>query len=360
MLKLQLSSKTPKTRGQEQGEALRKQIQELASIRRELVLGFLKGFDVVRIEELALLQARALVRYPHYYEEFLGIAEGAKIAVSDLVILNNYTDMRDFSHSAFMKQPVTAPLDDGGCSVLSARNKPTLSFAGQTWDMHASARPYMLHLSIPQDAVAKTPRMELLTLSGCFALSGVNEHGVAVFINNMHCEETSVSLLWPCLVRGMLSQNSAASALDYLKKNIPCSGHNYLICDGTSFFNVETTGLRFEVTANVQDNGFTFHTNHYVGSLVSTEILDRRSKTSLDRHTALQTYFKNKALNSLKSETLVDDLFASDNQSAICIKPPKDPHGSATCGGIFYDWLTKSGCIFGGLYSEKEHSIYRI
>src|SRR5690606_5823501 len=159
-------------------------------------------------------------------------------------ILNNYTDMRDFSYPS-----------DGGCSTWSVRTEQEY-IAGQTWDMHASATPYILHLTI-QDAIGP---IHILTVTGCLGLSGVNPQGVSVFINNMHCSETAVQLMWPALVRSLLQKPTAQDALNFLKENLPCSGHNYLICDPTESINVETTGLRYDVTHQSQGPAIYFHT----------------------------------------------------------------------------------------------------
>jgi hypothetical protein len=39
----------------------------------------------------------------------------------------------------------------------------------------------------------------------------------------------------------------------------------------------------------------------------------------------------------------------------ISLEAPKDPHGSATCGGLIYDFSQKSGISFQGLYSDNKH-----
>ena len=150
---------------------------------------------------------------------------------------------------------------------------------------------------------------------------------------------------------------TSKAAAEYLKKNIPCSGHNYLICDEKESFNVETSGLRCEITKHVQGEGFSFHTNHFLGKLQEIEITERISKTSKERYAALDKYFTQNKVQALTPAKLTHDLFESEESNAICIKPSKDPHGSATCGGIYYDWKTKQGCIFAGLYSENDRRL---
>lgn len=336
MKKLSLSG-TPSQRGAAQGEHFRSEIRELANIRLELCRGYLKDLGPEKLEELALRLVAALRKYPSFYEEFVAIGQAANVTLVDLMILNNYTDMRDFSHNETLKHSKPFDDQDGGCSTFCVRdtqNKRTLF--GQTWDMHASAAPFMVHLKF-EDGV----KADVLTLTGCLALSGVNEFGVGVFINNLHCRESSFRLMWTALVRGMLEQKSALEAKSYLEKNIPASAHNYLICDAKEAFNVETTGLRSEVTQHLTGDGVAFHTNHFVGKLVETEILERRSKTSVTRFENLKKYFSSHSTRELTLEKLVQDHMVEQSQcsESVFVKHPgaKDPHGSFTCGNIIVE-----------------------
>jgi isopenicillin-N N-acyltransferase-like protein len=290
---------------------------------------------MLEIDELALAQARVLAGYPDFYAEFTAIAESAHLSLADLVILNNYTDMRDFG-------------GEGGCSVVALRNaRETL--AGQTWDMHASATPYILHLS--------TPEAEILTVVGCLGLAGVGRKGVGVLINNLHSHEFKVGLIWPALVRGMLLESSARAARNYMEKNLPCSGHNYLLVDAQEALNVEATGQRVATTGELRGSGVIFHTNHYVDpELSKTEILSLQSKTTHARHQALQRYFDQTDVESLNGTRLCEDVFTGARAPAVCVHPPVgDPHGAMTCGGMLLDFKRKEGLSFGGLYQSGDH-----
>jgi isopenicillin-N N-acyltransferase-like protein len=334
MLKLTVSG-TPRARGLAHGEQFRSQIHALSEIRRGLLQKYLKRKTMLEIDELAFEQARVLAGYPDFYAEFTAIAESAHLSLVDLVILNNYTDMRDFG-------------GEGGCSVVALRNSRE-TLAGQTWDMHASATPHMLHLS--------TPEAEILTVVGCLGLAGVGRKGVGVLINNLHSHEFQVGLIWPALVRGMLLESSARAARTYMEKNLPCSGHNYLLVDAEEALNVEATGKRIATTAELKAPGVTFHTNHYVDpALAKTEILSLQSKTTHARHLALEKYFAATPVESLDSQKLCEDVFAGAKAPAVCVHPPAgDPHGAMTCGGMLLDFRKRTGLSFGGLYQSGDH-----
>lgn len=336
-----------KAQGQAHGETFRRQIRELYEVRKLLVDSIFSGIAQDKIEQLLQDQVTFLQRFSRSYDEFEGIAHGSGLSLTELMALNNYTDFRDFVH-AYQKQGE----DLGGCSLLAVRDHERC-VSGQTWDMHASATPYILHIE-SEDPIPH----HILTVTGGMALAGVNAHGVSVFINNMHCNETHIGIMWGALVKEMLLCESAKQALDFLKVNLPCSGHNYLICDLDDSINVETTGKRFEVTYDSSEPGVVFHTNHYVSTLRETEVLSMQSKTTHARHEALQNYFDQKRLSDLTYDTLVQDVFAGQAVSAVCIRPTKNPEDASTCGGLICDLKARKGEIFAGLYTEGDvHTI---
>lgn len=341
MLKLSIQEKNPKKVGQIHGETFRKEIRELSEIRKELLRDYLKDWSWEDIEALSKKMVRRLKDFPDLFEEFSGICEASHVSEAELVVLNNYTDIRDFS-----KNRQNAAED--GCSIFVVKNQRT-NLCGQTWDMHASARPYALQMSFPDS--------HFLTVVGCLALTGVNSFGVSVFINNMHCTETNENgLMWPALVREMLKQKSAQAALRLLKTTLPCSAHNYLVCDREESFNIETTGQRFEVTSHITQKGAGFHTNHFVGELKGTEILSRQSPTTHHRYVALQNYLGVER-EQTKSEIFQELFQKGQTAKTILIPKPDDPHGGATCGGMIVDYQKSEVEFFMGLYEKKDRIV---
>ncbi|MBN20343.1 MAG: hypothetical protein CL678_03560 [Bdellovibrionaceae bacterium] len=320
------------------GRTFKKEIHELAQIRKTLISNFLKKLTEDEILNLAHDQIEALKSYPDFYEEFKGISEGAEIDPALLMILNNYTDMRDFSPNEKDDK------GDAGCSIFALK-KNNQMITGQTWDMHASAAPYMLALEVQEPVKA-----HILTLTGCVALAGINEYGVAISINNLHCKETKIGLMWGALVRGMLLQKTAKDALNYLEQNLPCSGHNYLIVDVNEAYNVETTGTQFEVTKHLKNEGYLVHTNHYLGSLQPFEISERVSKTTHGRLTAIEKYFEKTSLSDWRK--IKEEIFQTDFPEGICISKNESEHTSKTCGGAIFDLTEKQGELYGGNYAD--------
>lgn len=324
----------PRERGEQHGEHFRDSVRELAEIRRSYFEKYFQGTPQSEIDELLKAQIQGLKVVPHLYEEFQAIARSSGVSESQLVILNNYTDLRDFSIG-----------DDDGCSVFSYR-KGASRMAGQTWDMHGSAARFMTYLHHPDSD------LHILTVTGCLGLSGVNRDRVSVFINNLHCcESREQGLVWPVLVRRMLEERSASGAYQALARYLPASGHNYLICDPLEVLNVETTGLRFEIHHQSFDDGYYVHTNHYLSSLNETEILSRQSKTTHQRLEALQKYFSDRESRVLNYADLSREVLGGQVCKPVCIRVSSDT-ASATCGGIIFDYQSNRGEMFHGFYTD--------
>jgi isopenicillin-N N-acyltransferase like protein len=348
MLKIKVSGDA-KSIGHAHGETFRKQIHELVDIRRGLAQGFFKNAKETALETYALSHIEALKQAPDLFEEFNAIASSAKVSLVDLMILNNYTDLRDFSATDKSRK-------NDGCSVIGLKTG-SRTLAGQTWDMHASATPFTVFMEI--DEAASDTQIKALTLTGCLGLAGVNSHGVSAMINNMHCTEVnSKGLAWNALVRKVLRSKTAAEGVKVIEKTLPCSGHSYAIADKSTVINVETTGLQVATTASIKDKGeFTFHTNHYLSPILRKfENMERQSKTTHQRYEALEKFFK---ANSFEDYTLADferELFSTGTAAeAICMPAPKDPHGPMTSGGLILDLTDRKGVAFQGVYNDKNH-----
>lgn len=345
MLRIDFKALGPEKIGEVHGETFKKEIRELFNIRYELLQKFLKGWNAAEIEAPCVHAYKALQAHPELLAEFHGIQRASGLSHVELMILNNYTDLRDFSGNDDQ-----APTEDG-CSALTLHT-PRLRWAGQTWDMHASATPYTLLMNYADGT-------RVLTITGCLGLAGLNSHGFSVLINNMHCREfTENHIPWPALVRLLLREKTAIDAAKVLQNNLPCSGHSYLLCDEKNSINIETTGIRSEITGQIREsNGYLLHTNHYIGNLKKQEIMDRQSPTTHRRMQAMENYFKSQALSqfteeAIKKEVFIDGAVAKE----VCIEPdPIDPHKAMTCGGLFVNYNKKTFEAFGGLY--KDHDI---
>ena len=203
---------TPYQWGEMHGESFRSGIKELVEIRTELMLAKNPSIKP-HLKALALEQWNISKCYaPDLIAELEGIYKASGISLTDIVILNNYTDFRDLT------------LPEEGCSTIHVqRNKDV--FSGQTWDMHGTAKNYISLIKTP--ASKSSISSVSFSLVGCVGMMGVNSHGCLVGVNNINTANAEAGLIWPLLVRKLLKENNLISIKERLFNAPVTSGHNF-------------------------------------------------------------------------------------------------------------------------------------
>ncbi len=231
---------TPYAMGYAHGEAYANEIAILTEERLQLSSDpFWTGGLAVTHADVLALGAACLAAHKEYapelVEEIRGMADATGLGVNELVIMNGFTDFVDLmANPAMVKQAgqlsgLLGDGDGGGCTTFLI--DPTISadgrgYIGQTWDMHTTATPHVLMLEVQPD---QGPALMCFTLTGCVGMIGMNEHGVAVGINNLLDKQGRVGVHWPFVVRKMLEQPTIDAALAVLAE-APLSGaHNYVV-----------------------------------------------------------------------------------------------------------------------------------
>lgn len=252
-------------RGYTHGKAFAKEIGELAEERLRLSCDPLwTGGQGATLDEVLTL-GRACLAYHHEFDaglmaEMQGMADATGVGVNELVIMNGFTDFVDIvANPAVLRHSHPPPLaagedfDGGGCTafvVAPAAAADGRGYLGQTWDMHASATPYVLLLDVrPDDG----PALLTFTITGCVGMIGMNEYGVAVGINNLLGADGRPGVHWVYVVRKMLAQRTVDAALAVLSGAHLSGAHNYLLMGpdstgGVAGYNVEQMATRAHVT----------------------------------------------------------------------------------------------------------------
>lgn len=230
--------------------------------------------DVVAAGEACLAYHRAFA--PELMDEIQGIADATGLGVNELVIMNGFTDFVDV-----MANPAPFPPsnrygaandenagdeDAGGCTAFvvdGSFSGSGMGYIGQTWDMHTTATPHVLMLRITPD---DGPALLTFTITGCVGMIGMNEHGVAVGINNVLGRDGRPGVHWVFVVRKMLAQTDVDAALHVLLSAQLSGAHNYVLMGPDAAgavvgYNVEATATRHRVD-RVHD--YVVHTNHCV------------------------------------------------------------------------------------------------
>lgn len=330
MRTLELSrADSPALWGEGHGESFRHEIAALAAIRLHLAVtwGQFSGPDEVLA--LAAAHVPVLERFDRdLFDELSGIARGANISPALAVVLNAYTDLRDIA-------PARGLRPDGGCSVVYARTPEGPALA-QTWDMHATAIPFVMMLRVPDTAAG--PGAWLFSLTGCLGMAGLSSAGVGLTINNLPSTDAKVGAVWPAIVRRALRAPTAAFAKDAILSAPIGSGHCYLVADNRDAFAIETSGTKREVVFSGDADSY-IHTNHCASEVVAAHTSkERESPTSRARQAGLEASFSARPAASVADLwTRLGAFDGTGNTPCQLRCTPEHPHGAATCGAIAMD-----------------------
>jgi isopenicillin-N N-acyltransferase-like protein len=335
---------TPRMWGLIHGESFRGEIKALAEIRTYLCTKV--GSFTSREQVMACAKAHlpVLARYDlALHEELLGIAEGAQVTPEEIVIANHYTDLRDLDPDPATWMPApTSDMPGGvahgkggviadGCSMLFSSK-----ILAQTWDMHATAIPYVMALRIPESEAG--PAATLLTVTGCLGMAGMNAARVGIAINNLYSTDATLGVVWPAMVRKALREKTAKAAYDVIAASPIGSGHHYFVADAKEAFALESSGTRRK---SLPVDTQYCHANHCLDADIEARSKVPGTSTTYDRQKILEADLARAHVHDL------DDawrrLGSTDGwPRSICtnMATPEAPHGVATCGAIAMNLIT--------------------
>ncbi|HET9992870.1 MAG TPA: C45 family peptidase [Kofleriaceae bacterium] len=346
---------SPREWGRIHGESFRGEVKALAAIRIYLCTK-VGGFKT-REQVLAAAAAHlpVLERYDAaLYDELLGIADGAACSPEEIVVANHYTDLRDLDPDPANWQPApthddptaasaeagAVSLGGDGCSVVFAET-PNGAIVAQTWDMHATAIPYVMMLGIPESVYG--PAAWLLTVTGCLGMAGMNAARVAIAINNLYSTDATLGVVWPAVVRRALHERTARGAYDVIRTSPIGSGHHYFVADRGSAgvadaYAIEASGThrklvyRRDSALDYEVAGSYLHTNHCLDGDVAARSKVPDASTTFDRMRHLQALPRIHSLDDAWRALGSEDGWPR----SICtnMATPESPHGAATCGAI--------------------------
>lgn len=263
MLELIRLSGTPCEMGRKHGELLAEQIHELSRIRLNLAVSFAKehGVEVSREDCLRLARLHLPIHEQHcpeIFEEWRGIADGSGLPIEDVFFANALTDFQD----VLWQFP---GVEVHGCTSFLIGPDASASghaLIGQTWDMHASAEPF---ISVFHRTPASGPQSLTLTTAGCLTLIGVNSAGIAVGNNNLRPTDARPGVIYLALLHQALRQTDWRDAVNVMTRSPRASGHNYILAhESGARSNIETTATQYEEF--VLSEPHYVHSNHYLSN----------------------------------------------------------------------------------------------
>lgn len=238
--------------GYQHGQAYAKEIREITDERIHLSCDETwtgRSLDRDYVLELAQECVPYHEAYcPKVMQQLHGMSDATGIPVHELIIASGFTDFADVIYNALERDP-KVPIYGNECTAWMAGGDMTRDGHGmlsQTWDMHATATPYVILLHGQPDG---EPEFLALSLTGCVAMIGMNSAGISVGINNLAGADGQIGVTWPFVCRKILMQTNLDDALKCITDARLAGGHNYLIMDATGKgYNVEAMASKVTVT----------------------------------------------------------------------------------------------------------------
>lgn len=294
---------------------------------------------------------------PGLMDELQGMADATGLGLAELVVNNGFTDFIDVVYNlGDITVPATAPpLVSDNCTaflVPNCRSATGQGIFGQTWDMHASATPYVILIrGKPDDG----PDFLTFTITGCVGMIGMNSEGIAVGINNLMATDGQIGVTWPFVVRKVLQQTNLDDALACVTDAKLAGAHNYLLMD--------RSGAGYEVEAmstshyahKLGDDTIT-HTNH---CLIQQNLQVARERPN-DSQNSSENRLKRARELLTKEEISMDDLFElTRDDVAICTRP-QPPMDVESCGAALMRPATGDFWSVWGIPADNEYEHFEI
>ncbi|KUL92621.1 peptidase C45 [Bosea sp. WAO] len=267
-------SGAPYERGRQHGAAVPKRVKRSIELYGGQ-LGDL-GYDAAAKSRLIGEFAREIEAFgKHYIEEMRGIADGAGVALEDVIMINARTEV--IAKAKLEKsKPVGAEeeLDDGctGAIILPERSASGELIHGQNWDWKAECAETAIVLRVRRD---DGPDFLTFVEAGGLARCGMNAAGISITANYLESERdfTQVGVPLALIRRKVLEQEHFAFAIKAVATTPKACSNNMMLSTVAGF------GIDFECAPDAAfplypDDGLIVHANHWVGQVALTKITD--------------------------------------------------------------------------------------
>ncbi len=340
--------------GYQHGQAYKDMIIRYTEDRINLVMegAWTNGAKLPKQEVIGIAE-QCLPHHQAYasslYEELEGLSAATGLSLAELIIVGGFTDFVDVIYSLHRQQgdKLTAlPIDDCTAFIVPDHLADGAGFFGQTWDMHDTATQYVVLLDVHLD---DQPHALVFSTTGCVGQIGMNEHGIAIGINNLMAADGQIGVTWPFVVRKVLQQENIDDALACITEAKLAGGHSYLLFDKTGRgYSIEA--MPTETSVEKLNSAALVHTNH----CLVPQTVDVAQKRPPDLQASSEKRLK-RALKTLNKPTLIteDDLMdLLADAPTICVSA-SEPYHIETCGAALM--RPKSGELWAVWGKPSEH-----
>ncbi|KAI9737886.1 MAG: hypothetical protein M1834_009256 [Cirrosporium novae-zelandiae] len=196
-------------------------------------------------ETAAGIEREMVKRWPRYWEEMRGIADGAKVDLLDIVALNVRTE-------------IAFGMFSDGCTSLYWKTEKR-PFQAQNWDWNEAQKENLILITIHQ---ADFPIIKMVTEAGIIGKIGLNSCGVGILFNAIRAKGMNPTHLPAHLgLRMALESTSAMDAVTKLETCGMASSAHILIGDPHEAIGLEFTSSTF-ARVPMDSHRRVIHTNH--------------------------------------------------------------------------------------------------
>ncbi len=354
-------SGSPYQMGWDHGKRFRDEIHQFTEERVGLCQSSdWTGRNLSRDAVLALADACAAEHQayaPDLMEELRGMADATGLSLAELVINNGFTDFIDTVYCiGDLALPATTPsLVADNCTafmVPERRSATGRTFFGQTWDMHASATPYVILI---QGEPENAPAFLTFTVTGCVGMIGMNSAGISVGVNNLMATDGQIGVTWPFVVRKILQQEDLEAALESLTGAKLAGAHNYMLMDKHgNGYEVEAMSTSHHVHELADDT--VTHTNH---CLIQKNLDVARERPLASRDSSQNRLRRARELLANDSITIDDLMALTRDDVAICTRP-KPPMHVESCGAAIMSPSSGDFWAVWGIPADNEYEHFVI
>ena len=237
----------PREMGRQIGEAAGEEIRRFCDVALTLVN------KTVRVSKATAdgIVARALQSAEQYssdmVEELRGMAEGAKVSVEDIMLLQVRNQLQ--------------PDSDAGCTSLAlvtdGRHR-TSGLVAQNWDNDPALQPLTIVLT---RRPAGKPALMTVTQAGLIAYIGFNEAGIGLCLNTLPAPARSIGVPHYFTVRGIYEADSLDGAVQAVRRADRAIPANIMLTTPQGPADLEVTLDHVHVLQDAALGGVT-HTNH--------------------------------------------------------------------------------------------------
>lgn len=342
-------SGTPKEMGEQFGAKYKDAINQFADKRMSRLRSFVKRYGKIDVSEQKVLEIAETLLPAHQkfdtdtWQEFEAISKAADISLSKLLVVNGYTDLRDYICKNLGFNDIEVRFE--GCTgfiidkTMSVDNKIII---GQTWDMSVEAMDYLAVVK-KNPSIANKPKSMYLTTVGALGLIGLNNNNIAIGTTNLMANDCMTGVNYLFTINKALGSTDYDSMVRSICEPIDShntvgrmSGHSFL-CASSSKANLIEASAQDYVNYPL-DHYPLVRTNNYSEAMRKHEIFipEARRRNSIFRYGRVLSLLvdKPKWSNQDLWQVLSDD-YRSAAGGAICNEDYNGKFGEfATCATI--------------------------